>query len=55
MKLGKMLSVGEVVEHPAPEETTVAEPVPVSTPVESVTDCADNAPTPDPVVISVDR
>jgi hypothetical protein len=60
MKLGKMLSVGEVVEHSAPEETTVAERAPLSTaPVsiaaESVTESADSAPTPAPVAVSGDR
>jgi hypothetical protein len=57
MKLGKMLSVGEVVEHSAPEETTVAEPAPVSTAAaaDSVTESAESAPTPAPVVIPVDR
>ena len=55
MKLGKMLSVGEVVEHPAPEETTVAEPAPAATVAESVTEGAESAPAPAPVVSSVDR
>ena len=54
MRLGKMLTVGEVVEQPAPEDTTVAEPAPVSTAAESVTDRADSAPAPAPVVICVD-
>jgi hypothetical protein len=56
MKLGKMLSVGEVVEHPAAEETTtVAELAPASTAEESVTESADSAPPPAEVVSSVDR
>jgi hypothetical protein len=55
MKLGKMLSVGEVVEHPAPEETTVAELAPESTAAEGVTESAESAPAPAPFVISVDR
>jgi hypothetical protein len=55
MKLGKMLSVGEVVEDCAPEDVTVAEPVPVSSAaVECVTESADGAPDPDPVVVFVD-
>jgi hypothetical protein len=55
MKLGKMLSVGEVVEHSAAEDVTVAEPAPVSTAAESVTESADSEPAPAPVVCSVDR
>ena len=43
MKLGKMLSVGEVVEHPAPEETTVAEPAPESTAAEILEAAADRS------------
>jgi hypothetical protein len=54
MKLGKMLSVGEVVEDSAPEDRTIAEPAPVSTAAESVTETADSAPAPAPVIISVD-
>jgi len=54
MKLGKMLSVGEVVEDCVPEATTVAEPAPVSTAADSVTEGADSAPAPDPVVVRVD-
>jgi hypothetical protein len=52
-----MLSVGEVVEHSTPEETTVAEPAPASTAADSVTESAESAPAPAPapVVSSVDR
>ena len=55
MKLGKMLSVGEVVEDAAPEETMVAEPAPESTAAESITDGAADPAAPPPVVISVER
>ncbi len=55
MKLGKMLSVGEVVEHSTLEDTAVAEPAPVPTSAESVTENTDSASAPAPVVVSVDR
>jgi hypothetical protein len=48
MKLGKMLSVGEVVEYPVPEETTVAKPAPAATVAESATQSADSGATPVP-------
>jgi hypothetical protein len=55
MKLGKMLSVGEVVEHSAPDDPAVPVPAPASTVAESVTESADSAPAPAPVVSPVDR
>jgi hypothetical protein len=60
MKLGKMLSVGEVVEHPAAEEPLVAElpaeaaPVTVATP-EPASALADRAPAPTPAVARATR
>jgi hypothetical protein len=58
MKLGKMLSVGEVVEHSVPEEpsevpsATVEQPAPAASPVE---ERAPSTPAPTPAVASIDR
>jgi hypothetical protein len=60
MKLGKMLSVGEVVDHPAAEEPLVAElpaeaaPVTVATP-EPASAPADRQPAPTPAVARATR
>ncbi|WP_160148772.1 hypothetical protein [Amycolatopsis alkalitolerans] len=49
MKLGKLLSVGEVVEHSAPESAMAAEhPVPAADP--AVGPAAEREPSPAPVV-----
>jgi hypothetical protein len=54
MKLGKLLSVGEVVEQIATEPTNAAEqPVPVADP--AVERAVDSAPEQDPVVVSAEQ
>jgi hypothetical protein len=53
MKLGKMLSVGEVVEHPSAEEPLVAEP---ATPIaERVSALPDTESVPVPAVAQASR
>jgi hypothetical protein len=62
MKLGKLLSVGEVVEDSVAEEMSVAEPSSTATAADSVaegtdsvTEGMDGNPAPKPVAISGDR
>ena len=57
MKLGKMLSVGEVVEQPAAEEPTAVPPAarPPAHPAPASADHPDTQPSADPVVAAVDR
>jgi hypothetical protein len=55
MKLGKMLSMGEVVEDSVPEETMVAETAPESTAAERIEHGAVDRAAPAPVVTSVER
>ena len=55
MKLGRLLSVGEVVEDSVPEELTRATPAPDSTTAEGVTERPDRSPAVPADVIAAER